>query len=99
MAERGKLLHRLGRSLKRVPSRRHLLPALLEVAWLLPLLVVLGTAGDLLKWQPTLDLTILRLAIVALVAPAIGEELLFRAALLPEPEREPGCLCGRFSFP
>jgi predicted Abi (CAAX) family protease len=88
MAESGKLLHRLGRSLTRAPSQRHLLHGLLEVAWLLPLLVVFGTAGDLIEWRPTFDWTILRLAIVALMAPAIGEELLFRAALLPEPEAE-----------
>jgi uncharacterized protein len=38
-----------------------------------------------MQWQPSFDATILRLAIVAIVAPAIGEELLFRVALLPQP--------------
>jgi predicted Abi (CAAX) family protease len=61
-------------------------PALAEAAWLLPVLLVLGLAGGLFHWRPQFDLTILKLALVALVAPALGEELLFRAALLPQPD-------------
>src|SRR5688572_22919056 len=62
--------------------------AAFEAAWLIPLLLVAGFAGGLMEWgwteQPAL---LLRLALVAIVAPAIGEELLFRAALLPPPGR------------
>jgi predicted Abi (CAAX) family protease len=39
-----------------------------------------------MHWQPRFDMELLRLALVALVAPAIGEEILFRAALLPAPD-------------
>jgi uncharacterized protein len=42
-------------------------------------------AGDLMHWRPTFDAAILKLAVVAIFAPAIGEELLFRAAILPQP--------------
>ena len=59
------------------------------MAWLLPVLVLLCSFGDLLHWQPRLDAEILKLAAVAIVAPALGEELLFRAALLPRPGERP----------
>jgi predicted Abi (CAAX) family protease len=58
----------------------------MEGAWLLPLLLLLGTAGGLMHWRPTFDATTLKLAIVAIVAPAFGEELLFRGAILPKPQ-------------
>lgn len=38
-----------------------------------------------MEWRPSFDATMLRLAVVAIVAPAIGEELLFRVVLLPQP--------------
>src|SRR5688572_18329434 len=58
----------------------------LEAAWLLPLLALAGFAGGFVDWGWTDDPAgLLRLALVALVAPALGEELLFRAALLPAP--------------
>jgi len=69
----------------RLPSRHHLGPLLLEAAWLVPLLLGIGLASGLMQWKPRFDPTILRLAVVAVVAPALGEELLFRVTLLPRP--------------
>jgi len=67
------------------PSRHQLLPFVLEALWLVPALLIIGAGGDLIDWRPRFDADILRLAAVAIVAPALGEELLFRAAILPEP--------------
>jgi predicted Abi (CAAX) family protease len=61
----------------------------LEAAWLVPVLLALGFAGGLMSWAPRFDAEIARLAAVALVAPALGEELLFRAAVLPRPRPGP----------
>lgn len=36
-----------------------------------------------MRWEPQLDAQMLQLALIAIVAPALGEELLFRAAILP----------------
>ena len=83
MTKPGKLLDRLGQAL--APPRQHLQPLLFEAAWLLPVLLALGMAGGLMQWQPRWDATILGLAVVAIFAPALGEELLFRVALLPIP--------------
>src|SRR5688500_2336443 len=57
-----------------------------EAAWSLPLAAGLCAFGGLADfgWTDDPDL-LLRLALVALVAPAFGEELLFRVLLLPPP--------------
>jgi predicted Abi (CAAX) family protease len=59
---------------------------LVEAVWSLPLAVLLCAVGGLIEFgwtdQPAL---LLRMAAVALVAPAFGEELLFRVLLLPPP--------------
>ena len=58
----------------------------IEAAWSLPLAALLCAAGGLINpgWtdQPG---QLLRLALVALVAPALGEEMVFRVLLLPGP--------------
>ena len=58
----------------------------IEAAWSLPLAALLCAAGGLIDpgWtdQPG---QLLRLALVALVAPALGEEMVFRVLLLPRP--------------
>jgi predicted Abi (CAAX) family protease len=59
---------------------------LVEAAWSLPLAALLCAFGGLLDFGWTDEPGILlRLALVALVAPAFGEELLFRVLLLPPP--------------
>lgn len=70
------------------PKPGHLPSMLFEMAWLLPLLLLLGFAGGLMSWSPRFDEQLLRLALVAIVAPAFGEELLFRAVLLPPPRKD-----------
>jgi membrane protease YdiL (CAAX protease family) len=56
----------------------------IEAAWSLPLALLLCWAGGLVRFGWTDDpQMLLRLALVALVAPALGEELLFRVLLLP----------------
>jgi predicted Abi (CAAX) family protease len=57
----------------------------LEAAWLILVLLALGFLGGLMRWQPRADAEIARLAALAFIIPALGEELLFRAALLPTP--------------
>lgn len=87
MAEPNRLISRLGRALGTAPSRRHLLPFAVEAAWLLPLLLFVGSAGGLVQWRPTFDVAILKLAGLAIIIPSLGEELLFRAAILPAPTK------------
>lgn len=76
---------RVWRALRTWPDASGWARIAIEAAWLLPLLVALGFLGGLMNWQPRFDPQIARLALVAVVVPALGEELLFRAALLPEP--------------
>ena len=58
-----------------------------EALWSLPLALLLCAAGGLATPGWTEDGNqLLRLAIVALIAPALGEELLFRVLLLPRPD-------------
>lgn len=54
--------------------------------WLVPATAIIGFASGLLQWAPALDEATFRLALIAIVAPALGEELLFRAAMLPAPQ-------------
>ena len=57
-----------------------------EAAWSLPLAALLCALGGLLAFGWTDDPNLLlRLALVAVIAPALGEELLFRVVLLPPP--------------
>ena len=71
-----------------IPPRRAWRDFLIEAAWSLPLAALLCALGGLLEpgWTDDPD-QLMRLALVALVAPAFGEELLFRVLLLPPPGR------------
>lgn len=60
----------------------------INLAWLAPLLLLVGFAGGLMQWAPQFDLAMLKLAAIAVIIPSLGEELLFRAAILPKPEAE-----------
>jgi predicted Abi (CAAX) family protease len=83
------LAGKLRRAVATVPDAAAWRRTALEAAWLLPLLALAGFAGGFVAWGWTDDPGgLLRLALIAIVAPALGEELLFRAALLPAP-REP----------
>jgi uncharacterized protein len=78
------LAARLAGAVSTWPDRRGWARALFEAGWSLPLILLLGWAGGLFDPGWTDDPALLaRLALIAIIAPAIGEELLFRAALLP----------------
>src|SRR5690606_12311708 len=52
--------------------------------WAVPLLLLVAYAGGLVRIaEPPDSAALLRLAATLLIAPALGEELLFRAALIP----------------
>ena len=74
------------RAALRLPPHRAWRHLAVEAAWSLPLAALLCAAGGLAHFgltdEPGL---LLRLALVALVAPAFGEELMFRVLLLPPP--------------
>ena len=70
---------------------------LVEAGWSLPLAILLVAIGGLAAPGWTDDSAmLLRLALVAVVAPAFGEELLFRVTLLPPPGRL--CPPGRLAL-
>lgn len=75
---------RVAAAIRTRPDRRAWGIALREAAWLLPVIVLCGMAGGFLTWAPVTDLRAwAAFAAIALFAPALGEELLFRAAILP----------------
>lgn len=79
------LVARVRAALRRPPARAWRRLAI-EAAWSLPLALGLCALGGLARFGWTEDpVLLLRLALVALVAPAFGEELLFRVLLLPAP--------------
>lgn len=78
------VIGRLRRALRTWPDPAGWARLAIEAAWLVPVLLVLAFAGDLMTWRPRFDAQIARLALVAFIVPALGEELLFRAALLPD---------------
>ena len=56
----------------------------LELAWALPLVLILAWAGGLVGWHGGPDASMaVRLAASLFVAPALGEELLFRGLMIP----------------
>lgn len=69
------------------PRTRDWARAALELAWLLPVVVLCGLVGDFLRPELEPDFrALLTLALIAIIMPALGEELLFRVLLLPRPE-------------
>ena len=73
-------------ALSTVPDERAWRRLLFEASWSLPAALLLVWLGGLAEFGWTDDPNLLiRLALVAIIAPALGEELLFRVALLPSP--------------
>lgn len=63
----------------------------IELAWALPLLLVVAYLGGIARFQAPPDaVTALRLAAMLFLAPALGEELLFRRMLIPREGRKGG---------
>lgn len=70
--------------LRGLPSGEGWRRAAFELAWALPLLLLVAHLGELAQIQPPPDgTTTLRLAALLFLAPALGEELLFRGLLIP----------------
>jgi len=89
------VFRRVRAALTTLPRGAHSLRLLFELAWLVPILALLGWLGGL--GQPgDIDLSaLLRVAAIALFVPALLEEVVFRAAFLPEPRARPSLLrCG-----
>lgn len=82
----GRTVRKIVAALSAPPARAHFLPFVIELARLAPLLAVMGIAGGLLSWAPAFNVVTLKLALLAIIVPSLGEELLFRAALLPAPD-------------
>jgi uncharacterized protein len=82
-------------SITRWPSANEWLKVALEGLVLAPVLALLAVAGSFIGAAPVLDLlTVLRIAAIALVLPALGEEFVFRALVLgPEPSIQ-RCILG-----
>ncbi|MDJ0641764.1 MAG: CPBP family glutamic-type intramembrane protease [Erythrobacter sp.] len=78
--------NKLRDSIVKRPTRYDALILLRELAWLTPALALCVAMSDTMRWNPEFDSATLRLALIALVIPSLGEELLFRAALLPTPQ-------------
>ena len=68
-----------------------------EMIWLVPALGICVALSDTMQWSPVFDASTLRLALVAILIPSLGEELLFRVALLPKPEPETAMPKVRFA--
>lgn len=77
---------KLWQSLTTMPGRRGVAGLVLELIWLAPVMGICVVLSDTMQWAPAFDDATLRLALVAIIVPSLGEELLFRAALLPQPQ-------------
>jgi hypothetical protein len=79
---------RINSALRTIPDRSAWARMLFEAGWSLPLAMLLCFVGGLMSCGWTDDPTLLlRLVFVALIAPALGEELLFRVIMLPPPDQ------------
>ncbi len=71
-------------AVRHMPDRRGWWRVAAELLWAVPVLLLVAYAGDLVRIvQPPDSAALLRLGGTLLIAPALGEELLFRAALIP----------------
>lgn len=77
------MLQRIAAALKTVPRARDLVELLLAACVLALAAGLLSLGSDLTQWSPRTPLEILVLAARAFFIPALGEELIFRAALVP----------------
>jgi predicted Abi (CAAX) family protease len=77
------IVARVRAALTTFPRASGWLRLLFELAWLAPILTVFGLMGGLVDPAPINPLTVLRFAAIALLVPALAEEIVFRAILLP----------------
>ncbi|HXC74430.1 MAG TPA: CPBP family glutamic-type intramembrane protease [Sphingomicrobium sp.] len=70
--------------LRHGPDRGGWLRALAELAWTLPVMLLIAHFGGLIHLAPPTDaITSIGLAATLFVAPALGEELVFRGLIIP----------------
>ena len=80
------------------PDRKGWFNVLLHLCWLVPAILLCGFLGGFLDFESSFDTSgLLALAGVAFFAPALGEELLFRAMLLPREEEGSATLASILS--
>lgn len=71
-------------ALRQWPGIRDWARTALELAWALPLMLVVAHAGGLVRRSdPPEPITMIGLGATLLAAPALGEELLFRGLVIP----------------
>lgn len=85
-------LARVRAALTTIPRGQDWRRLIVELAWLAPALVALGWAGAFAEPGFTDWAALLRMAAIAIVVPALAEELAFRAALLPPPATRPSLM-------
>jgi len=89
------VLARVRAALTTVPSIQDWQRALVEAAWLAPVLAALGWFGQFVQPGSVNIAGLLPIAVAAFFVPALAEELVFRAALLPAPSAAPSLIrCG-----
>jgi CAAX protease family protein len=83
------ILARLRRAITTVPKPGDWAEALLGAALLGAVFGPLGFATGLLHWEPRPAAVVLKCALVVFFVPALGEELTFRGALIPDRTETP----------
>lgn len=77
---------RIAAALLTWPDRAGWMVVTRELAWSLPLIGLLGWLGGFARFEPlSFGAEWLRLFFLLMLVPALGEELLFRAVLVPRP--------------
>jgi len=87
------IVHRIGGRIRRaivtVPSRRDLLELAVATAVFAAAATPLGLATGLFMFRPAAPIEVAQAALIALVFPALGEEVVFRAAMVPDRRETP----------
>ncbi len=79
---------RIEAALRSWPDRRGWIATVRELAWALPLIALIAFAAGLARFDPEpIDGHWWQVFLLLMLIPAFGEELLFRALLVPRPER------------
>ena len=77
-------------ALRHVPGSAGWVRAAAELCWAVPLMLVVAYAGGLVRLQaPSEPAVLLSLAAMLFVAPALGEEILFRGMMIPRASTSP----------
>ena len=68
------LINKVRVALATPPSRQDITAVARELIWLAPILGLCLILSEQMHWKPSFDTALLRLAIIAIVVPALGEE-------------------------